>query len=821
MKYTSTGSDMFGRTIRRAAMVALAAGALWAPAASAQTAPGGPVLVVTNPADAFSGYYTEILRAEGLNEFAVAPVEALNSTMLRSYQVVVLAPAGLTSDQLSALSGWVSAGGNLIAMRPTNQLATLLGLGGDGGDVSEGYLAIDTTSGPGAGITAATMQYHGTADLRGLASGTATVAALYGDADSPAGTPAVSLRSVGSAGGQAAAFMYDLARSVVFTRQGNPAWAGQERDGIAPMRSNDLFFGGSSASDWVNLAKVAIPQADEQQRLLANLIIQMNLDRTPLPRFWYLPRGEQAAVVMTGDDHGYGGVGTHNHFNRLMARDPAGCSVANWDCVRATSYAFSSISVPGATNYQSAGFEIGLHLNTDCSDFTPGELAANWTSQLAQFRSNLPGISGPLTNRTHCIAWSDWASEATIARAHGVRLDTNYYYWPGSWIQNRPGLFTGSGFPQRFAHADGSLIDVYQAATQLTDESEQALATHIKALIDGALGPAGYYGVFTANMHTDQQRFPHGGADDIVAEAQFRGVPVVSAAQMLSWLDGRNTSAFRDVSHWNQRLRFTVTGGQGARGLEAMLPASTPSGSLSSLTRSGLPVVAPVRTVKGMTYAFFSAADGDYLATYGTPMPETAITGASVRRKTARLSFVGDMPGYRFQCRIDRRAFKACSSPRVYTRLSKGMHTFHVRAIDAAGRLDPTPAERRFTVGKRRRGGSRGSSGRGETGGPRVTLSPKRVRISEDGTVRLRVRCPRSQRHCRVRLRLRAARRTVADRTFLVKGGKRRAVHLLLRRRTRGSLARNRTLRVTAIAVSRNTVGQRAVTREKIWLVAR
>ena len=73
-------------------------------------------------------------------------------------------------------------------------------------------------------------------------------------------------------GGQAAAFTYDLAQSVVYTRQGNPAWSGQERDGIAPIRSDDLFFGGDrSRTGWI-CNKVAIPQADEQQRLLANLI---------------------------------------------------------------------------------------------------------------------------------------------------------------------------------------------------------------------------------------------------------------------------------------------------------------------------------------------------------------------------------------------------------------------------------------------------------------------------------------------------------------------------------------------------------------------
>ena len=66
----------------------------------------------------------------------------------------------------------------------------------------------------------------------------------------------MTLRTVGANGGQAAAFTYDLARSVVYTRQGNPAWAGQERDGIAPIRSDDLFYGAAADDpqpDWVDL----------------------------------------------------------------------------------------------------------------------------------------------------------------------------------------------------------------------------------------------------------------------------------------------------------------------------------------------------------------------------------------------------------------------------------------------------------------------------------------------------------------------------------------------------------------------------------------
>ena len=50
-------------------------------------------------------------------------------------------------------------------------------------------------------------------------------------------------------------------------------------------------------------------------------------------------------------------------------------------------------------------------------------------------------------------------------------------------------MFTGSGIPMRFADLDGSLIDVYQATTQMTDESGIDYPAHIDALLDKALGP--------------------------------------------------------------------------------------------------------------------------------------------------------------------------------------------------------------------------------------------------------------------------------------------------------------------------------------------
>ena len=224
----------------------------------------------------------------------------------------------------------------------------------------------------------------------------------------------MTLRSVGSSGGQAAAFTYDLARSVVYTRQGNPAWAGQERDGVVGIRPDDMFY-----STWLDTNKIAIPQADEQQRLLLNLITLMNADQMPLPRFWYLPRGEKAVVVMSGDDHapGFAPGGTASHFDRFKELSPAGCSVVEWECVRASSYLFADnpLTDAQAAAYVAEGFEIALHpMIASCptTSISQAELSAIFDAQLGAFAARYTSVPAPVSSRTHCVYWPDWASNA-------------------------------------------------------------------------------------------------------------------------------------------------------------------------------------------------------------------------------------------------------------------------------------------------------------------------------------------------------------------------------------------------------------------------
>ena len=588
--------------------------------------PGGPILVISSGSNPFTRYYSEILSAEGLNEYLVADISTVTSTTLASYDVAILGDMSLTSAQVSMLTTWVNGGGQLIAMHPDKQLAGLLGLTPTSSVLSNAYLLVQTASAPGAGIVGQSIQFHGPADRYTL-NGASTVATLYSNASTPTTSPAVTLARAGS--GQAAAFTYDLARSIVYTRQGNPAWSGQARDGQAgPNRSDDLYFGAASFDpepDWVDLNKVAIPQADEQQRLLANLILQMNAAKKPLPRFWYFPNGAKAVVVMTGDDHGsfYSGSATSQRFGDLQAASPAGCSVADWQCLRATSYLFpqsiadNPLTDPQAAALVAQGFEISVHVDSSptCSNWIPADLDDDYVSVMGSFAAQFPSVPAPKTHRMHCIGWSDYDTQPQTELRHGIRLDTSYYYWPPTWVNDVPGLFTGSGVPMRFTDRNGNIIDVYQATTQMTDESGQSYPDNIDAILDNATGATGYFGAFVVQAHNDQGSYP-GIGPDVLSSTQAHSVPMVSAQQMLTWLDGRNNSSFGSLSWSTNSLSFTIVQGTGARNLQAMLPINSSVGSLTSITFDGSPVSFTNQTIKGVQYAFFAANAGSYVAKY-------------------------------------------------------------------------------------------------------------------------------------------------------------------------------------------------------------
>jgi hypothetical protein len=286
-------------------------------------APGGPILVIVNgsySANPFGRYLTEMLRTEGLMLFREVQLgwlvrKADPLAFLRTFPLVLLAETRLLPAQQDLIRAYVAAGGNLVAMRPEPALADLFGLKHVGvrPETSEQFFAFDTTTGPGVGITAESLQYHGPADTYTTA-GASVLASFWDDLTTPSAAPAVTRHSAG--GGQAIAFAFDLAKSIVLMRQGNPDWVDSEGDaaqgpasgpgGVDPgnlnrpdeYRAMDMFAR-TDGRMWFAPERLSIPQADEQQRFLGHLVLDL-LDQ-PVPRLWYLPGMHRRVIVNTGD----------------------------------------------------------------------------------------------------------------------------------------------------------------------------------------------------------------------------------------------------------------------------------------------------------------------------------------------------------------------------------------------------------------------------------------------------------------------------------------------------------------------------------------
>jgi hypothetical protein len=73
------------------------------------------------------------------------------------------------------------------------------------------------------------------------------------------------------------------------------------------------------------------------------------------------------------------------------------------------------------------------------------------------------------------------------------------------------------------------------------------------------------------------------------------------------------------------------------------------------------------------------------------PTDPTNATGAT-------FSFSSSEGGSSFACSLDGAVFAPCVSPESYSALAEGSHNFEVRATDAAGNTDATPASRTWTI---------------------------------------------------------------------------------------------------------------------------
>ena len=98
------------------------------------------------------------------------------------------------------------------------------------------------------------------------------------------------------------------------------------------------------------------------------------------------------------------------------------------------------------------------------------------------------------------------------------------------------------------------------------------------------------------------------------------------------------------------------------------------------------------------------ATPATYTWTVDTTPPDTTLTATPPNPSSsadAAFGFTGSDSSAgvaRFECQLDSDAWATCVSPRTYSGLSEGDHTFRVRAIDGAGNSDASPAEHTWTI---------------------------------------------------------------------------------------------------------------------------
>ena len=94
-------------------------------------------------------------------------------------------------------------------------------------------------------------------------------------------------------------------------------------------------------------------------------------------------------------------------------------------------------------------------------------------------------------------------------------------------------------------------------------------------------------------------------------------------------------------------------------------------------------------------------APPSYGWTVDSAPPDTTITAGPTDPSfdlSPSFTFTSSKPGSTFECELDAASYAACTSPMTLSGVGNGTHTFSVRATDAVGNTDPTPATYSWSV---------------------------------------------------------------------------------------------------------------------------
>ena len=264
-----------------------------------------------------------------------------------------------------------------------------------------------------------------------------------------------------------------------------------------------------------------------------------------------------------------------------------------------------------------------------------------------------------------------------------------------------------SSNPATFIWIVDTLPPVTTITSAPTDPSQSAAATFLFACNDGPctfqcqLDGGGYSGCASPKTYTGLSETTH--TFEVVATDAVGNVepsPAVYQWTVILFVDTTISYGPSNPTQ-SQDASFGFSCNKPSCTFECSLDSSPFSACSSPQSYSGL----AEGTYNFQVRAWYAGTPDITPASYTwvidrTPPQTTILSGPSnpSYSPNATFSFSCSETGCTFECMLDSGSWSACPSPKTYTGLTIGSHTFQVRATDAAGNLETSPQSYNWNI---------------------------------------------------------------------------------------------------------------------------
>jgi len=357
---------------------------------------------------------------------------------------------------------------------------------------------------------------------------------------------------------------------------------------------------------------------------LSHCIEKLNINKAPLPRFWYFPDSLKCLVTLTNDGEYRGEDDFETQFRDV---DSLGAKMSLYILD------INKVTKSWVDKWSAKGFEIAGHPDDTKEAANPGWYDMN--DAIVMKKNEIEGKYGlpMLTNVNHWFVWCgtdadgtrDFTAEAKLEEKNGIELDMNYAHYDIKSNQGanflgptgtNQGNYTGSGLIMKFADVNGHIVNVYQHLNAVYDQQyteskdPDGFYNCFKGLMDRSIKNE-VFSFISVKCHNDEYYFSKFPLMKMLTYANLNGIPVWTALKLLNFIETRDDASFSDIKWKNNKLSFRINSSiANSNGLTIMVPYRYGDNKITSITCAEKESSFSIRSVRGSDYAFVTIKPG-------------------------------------------------------------------------------------------------------------------------------------------------------------------------------------------------------------------